>query len=239
MVNWPYIWAAFDTAIKAGTVPANFKDDVGWARYPEVTPGQPSKPPLGGINLAISAFTKHPDFAVEAVRCLTSTDSEVGVLGEGADREVDPTQRWLAGLAGRHLRVPGPADVVLEVGWHRAGLDRGVERGPDVGPVHHEGTGVLLEAGARLLLFGRVDGRVSGRRGSQLLDDRGRPLPGRRVERDGGIATALVVLQHLAAGGQNQRVHQDGVPLVPVALDLNRLLRLAGRIDHLVPGEVR
>ena len=76
MVNWPYIWAAFDTAIKAGTVPANFKDDVGWARYPEVTPGQPSKPPLGGINLAISAFTKHPDFAVEAVRCLTSTDSQ-------------------------------------------------------------------------------------------------------------------------------------------------------------------
>src|SRR5674536_306293 len=76
MVNWPYIWAAFDTAIKAGTVPANFKDDVGWARYPEVTPGQPRKPPLGGINLAISAFTKHPDVAVEAVRCLTSTDSQ-------------------------------------------------------------------------------------------------------------------------------------------------------------------
>src|SRR5674536_400004 len=170
MVNWPYIWAAFDTAIKAGTVPANFKDDVGWARYPEVTPGQPSKPPLGGINLAISAFTKHPDFAVGAGQAADRLDSEVRVLGEGADREVDPTQRWFAGLAGRHLRVPRPTDVVLEVGWHRAGLDRGVERGPDVGPVHHEGPGLLLEAGARLLLFGGAVGRATAGRGSQLRE---------------------------------------------------------------------
>jgi multiple sugar transport system substrate-binding protein len=76
MVNWPYVWAAFDTAIKAGTIPADFKNDVGWAPYPQVSAGASAKPPLGGINLGISAFTKHPDFAVEAVRCLTSTESQ-------------------------------------------------------------------------------------------------------------------------------------------------------------------
>lgn len=76
LVNWPYIWAAFDTAIKSGTIPANFKDDVGWARYPRVNAAMPSKPPLGGINLAISAFSKHSDTAVEAVRCLTTTESQ-------------------------------------------------------------------------------------------------------------------------------------------------------------------
>jgi multiple sugar transport system substrate-binding protein len=39
MVNWPYVCAPFDFAIKAGSLPANFKDDLGWTRYPR--PRQP------------------------------------------------------------------------------------------------------------------------------------------------------------------------------------------------------
>jgi multiple sugar transport system substrate-binding protein len=35
-----------------------------------------SRPPLGGINLAIGAFSKHTDFATDAVRCLTTDKSE-------------------------------------------------------------------------------------------------------------------------------------------------------------------
>lgn len=75
MVNWPYVWAAFDTALKAGAVTADFKNDVGWARYPRVSANEPSKPPLGGINLAISRFSRHPDLAVAATRCLTTPES--------------------------------------------------------------------------------------------------------------------------------------------------------------------
>ena len=51
-------------------------DDVGWARYPEVMAGTPSKPPLGGINIGVSAYSKHTDLAVDAAKCITSKDHQ-------------------------------------------------------------------------------------------------------------------------------------------------------------------
>jgi len=76
MVNWPYVWRAFDAAIEEGVLPKDFKDDIGWARYPQVTPDQESAPPSGGIGLSISAFSENPELAVEAVRCLRSVESQ-------------------------------------------------------------------------------------------------------------------------------------------------------------------
>jgi trehalose/maltose transport system substrate-binding protein len=76
MVNWPYVWAAFDSAIKEGSLPANFKDDVGWAAYPRVEAGRESAPPSGGLGLSISAFSDRKDLAVQAIRCLASKQSQ-------------------------------------------------------------------------------------------------------------------------------------------------------------------
>jgi multiple sugar transport system substrate-binding protein len=76
MVNWPYVWAAFDTAVEGGAVPEDFKDDVAWARYPAVQEGEESATPLGGIGLSIGAYTANPEAAVEAVRCLRSPESQ-------------------------------------------------------------------------------------------------------------------------------------------------------------------
>jgi multiple sugar transport system substrate-binding protein len=76
MVNWPYVWAAFDTAIAQGTVPANFKDDVGWATYPRVDASRESAPPSGGLGLSISAFSTKKDLSVQAIRCLVSQESQ-------------------------------------------------------------------------------------------------------------------------------------------------------------------
>jgi multiple sugar transport system substrate-binding protein len=75
MVNWPYVWTAADTAIEKGTLSASYKDDVGWARYPRVAGGTESAPPLGGINLTISAYSRYQDLALDAVRCLTTDES--------------------------------------------------------------------------------------------------------------------------------------------------------------------
>lgn len=84
MVNWPYVWAAFDAAIEEGAVAPDFKDDVGWTRYPEVEAGTPSAPPLGGIGLSVGAFSNNPDLAVEAIRCLRSEESQTAyMLGVG------------------------------------------------------------------------------------------------------------------------------------------------------------
>jgi multiple sugar transport system substrate-binding protein len=35
-----------------------------------------SRPPLGGLNVAVSAYSKNPDLAFEAAECLTSPESQ-------------------------------------------------------------------------------------------------------------------------------------------------------------------
>ncbi|MDQ2630387.1 MAG: ABC transporter substrate-binding protein [Actinomycetota bacterium] len=49
---------------------------MGFARFPEVVPGTPSKPPLGGFNLAVSAFSENQDVAFEAAACLAGKESQ-------------------------------------------------------------------------------------------------------------------------------------------------------------------
>ncbi|PYG00254.1 carbohydrate ABC transporter substrate-binding protein, CUT1 family [Georgenia satyanarayanai] len=70
MVNWPFAWpAANDTA-------PDVVEDIGWARYPRVDPDTPSTPPVGGLNMAVGAFTEHPDLAWDAVECLRNPDHQ-------------------------------------------------------------------------------------------------------------------------------------------------------------------
>ena len=49
---------------------------MGSARFPRVDPGIPSKPPLGGFNLAVSAFSENQDVAFEAAACLAGEESQ-------------------------------------------------------------------------------------------------------------------------------------------------------------------
>jgi multiple sugar transport system substrate-binding protein len=41
-----------------------------WAPYPGVNPGSPSHVTIGGIDLAVSAFSPHPDLAKQAILCI-------------------------------------------------------------------------------------------------------------------------------------------------------------------------
>jgi multiple sugar transport system substrate-binding protein len=50
--------------------------NMGFARFPEVVPGTPSKPPLGGFNLAVSSFSENKDVAFEAAACLAGKESQ-------------------------------------------------------------------------------------------------------------------------------------------------------------------
>ena len=85
MVNWPYVWAAFGVAEEDGSLPADFRDDVGWARYPQVVEGEESATPLGGIGLSVGAYTANPDAAVEAIRCLRSPESQKAYMLTAGD----------------------------------------------------------------------------------------------------------------------------------------------------------
>ncbi|MCW2507327.1 MAG: Carbohydrate transporter substrate-binding protein family [Modestobacter sp.] len=75
-VNYPFVWGRALAAVKAGTMDRSVPDDFGWALYPQVDAGTPSAPPYGGINLGISAFSKHVDLAYAASECITSTENQ-------------------------------------------------------------------------------------------------------------------------------------------------------------------
>jgi multiple sugar transport system substrate-binding protein len=84
MVNWPYVYGAAQAGVADGSLDQSVLDDIGWARYPRAVDGKESAPPLGGINLGVSAFSKHPDLVVDAIRCLTSVESQTTyMLAEG------------------------------------------------------------------------------------------------------------------------------------------------------------
>ncbi len=70
MINYPFVWSA----TQAGN-PKVFKD-MGYAYFPEVTPGIPPKVSIGGYNLGISAYSKHPNLAFQAVQCLTQDKNQ-------------------------------------------------------------------------------------------------------------------------------------------------------------------
>ena len=77
MVNWPYVYKAAEDGVADGSLDQSVLDDIAWARYPAVESGTPSLPPLGGINLGMGAFTKHPDEALAAAKCITSLQSNI------------------------------------------------------------------------------------------------------------------------------------------------------------------
>ena len=76
MLNWPYVYAAAQADVKGGAKPASLLDDIGWARYPQVTSGKASVPPYGGIDLGISKYSKHQALDLAAVECITSTQNQ-------------------------------------------------------------------------------------------------------------------------------------------------------------------
>ncbi len=76
MVNWPYVYGAAQVAVAAGGLDRAIFEDIGWARYPRIDGERESRPPLGGIDLAVGAFSRHGAHAAEAVRCLTSYESQ-------------------------------------------------------------------------------------------------------------------------------------------------------------------
>ena len=77
MLNWPFVYPS-----AREDAPEIF-EDMGWARYPGVNPRDPSGPPLGGANLGVGAFSKHPDLTREAIRCLVSPENQASYAVQG------------------------------------------------------------------------------------------------------------------------------------------------------------
>jgi multiple sugar transport system substrate-binding protein len=80
MVNWPYVWAQANTKVAAGTLKQSVPDDYGWTLYPRVDADTPSAPPLGGINLGVSKFSRYAAQAYQASVCITSDENQADYM---------------------------------------------------------------------------------------------------------------------------------------------------------------
>ena len=76
-VNYPYIYPS------AAAVGEDFQKNIGWARYPRTVKDDPSRPPLGGINIGVSNFSTKPDLAFEAATCLASPEHQAIAAEKG------------------------------------------------------------------------------------------------------------------------------------------------------------
>jgi len=71
MVNYTFAYASAQA--NAPDVAKN----MGFAPYPRVVENHPSRPPLGGFNLGVSAYSDNTDLAFEAAACMSGPDSQL------------------------------------------------------------------------------------------------------------------------------------------------------------------
>ena len=83
-LNWPYVLSSMRKA-NPGIV-----DDLGYAPYPTVDPNAPPKVTLGGMNYAISSYSRHPGEAFDAAMCMRSPAHQ---LQHALDAGNPPTNR--------------------------------------------------------------------------------------------------------------------------------------------------
>jgi multiple sugar transport system substrate-binding protein len=77
MINYPFVYPSAKT-----NAPAVFKQ-IAAAKYPGITDALPSKPPLGGINVAVSSYSKHKAEAFAAIQCLVQPDNQLAIAKAG------------------------------------------------------------------------------------------------------------------------------------------------------------
>jgi len=76
-LNYPFVYPSMKTL-----QPELFKH-FKWALYPGVTANEPARVTIGGIDLAISKYSPHPDLAFQAALCLRDKPNQLLAATEG------------------------------------------------------------------------------------------------------------------------------------------------------------
>jgi multiple sugar transport system substrate-binding protein len=70
-LNWPYVLSSMREANP------DLVDDLGYAPYPTVNKGDTPRVTLGGMNYAISTYSRHPDETFEAAMCMRNPENQL------------------------------------------------------------------------------------------------------------------------------------------------------------------
>jgi multiple sugar transport system substrate-binding protein len=85
-LNWPFVWASMQSD------KPSFYRAFRWAPYPSVEAGRPSQVTVGGTDLAVSSYSRHPDLAFEAALCMRNEKNQLRAAVKGG---LPPTQEAL------------------------------------------------------------------------------------------------------------------------------------------------
>lgn len=66
MINYTFVWSSIQQNAP------EIAPHIGWARWPSLSEDKPSRTAIGGINLAVSAHSRHARLAFEAAACIAS-----------------------------------------------------------------------------------------------------------------------------------------------------------------------
>ena len=76
-LNYPFVYPAMKV-----DNPKLFKV-FKWAPYPSVIPGKPARVTIGGIDLAVSSTSQHPQLAFQAALCLRNAENQLNAAVKG------------------------------------------------------------------------------------------------------------------------------------------------------------
>jgi len=102
-LNYPFVYPS----MKADK-PDLFKH-FKWALYPGVIPGQPARVTIGGIDLAVSKYSPHPDLAFQAALCLRNKQNQLNAAIKGG---LPPTLESLYSDPAMFKDYPFHADIL-------------------------------------------------------------------------------------------------------------------------------
>ena len=186
MLNYPFVYPSAKE-----NAPDVFKQ-MEATTYPAVVEGEPSAPPLGGINLGISEFSENSDLAFEAAACMVQPENQLTAATLGG---LPPTNEDVYDSKDIEEAYPGFSDLIKTVDRERcspagdARLHRPLAGDPERAPPDRRrrsrgGRGGLREAqGLR---------RAGREEGGALVSDR---VPRRdRAERLGWMLCAPAVI---------------------------------------------
>ena len=105
-LNYPYVYPSMKT-----DKPDLFKH-FKWALYPGLVPGQPARVTIGGIDLAVSKYSPHPDLAFQAALCLRDKPNQLLAATEGG---LPPTLESLYSDPALFPDYPFHADVLTSL----------------------------------------------------------------------------------------------------------------------------
>jgi multiple sugar transport system substrate-binding protein len=105
-LNWPFVYPAIQEAAP------DMAKNVKWARYPGVNAGTPSKVTIGGFNLAVSSYSKHPDLAYDAALCIrNAAHQKYQAINDG----IPPTIRTIYDDPEMLKAYPMKDDILAEL----------------------------------------------------------------------------------------------------------------------------